>query len=207
VCWQLGEPHDAEQWHTASLEAAREQGSRQWQAHNLAALAEVVCRLGRAAEAERMIQQAIEFSDEINRQHTEAYVLGVAGRVALNLGQPAVQYFERALRIACEISQPYDEIDALIGLAGANLGLGNHSDARVFGEQASARAQEVGYRVLAGRALTVLAEIEFGLGEHGRGVEHADQALELHRQTGHEPGVRRTLRLLGGRVGGTQRSS
>jgi len=63
--------------------------------------------------------------------------------------------------------------------------------------QALELAREAGYRILEGHARSALAEIQLACGRPDQAVEHAREALAVHRKTGHRLGEARTLRILG----------
>lgn len=197
---QLGDFATAGKMYTAALTAAREQGARFRETVCLGRLAEIACATGRMAEADELVQQALRLVRDTGRRHLEVDVLNVAGRIAVQLGQSkaAIEHHHLALGYARDDGNyyHYGVSEALLGLANAYLTLANHEDALLEGKRALDTAQDSGYRVLHGKAATVLAEIELARHNNAQAATYAQQALELHRATGHRPGEDRVLTLL-----------
>jgi hypothetical protein len=84
----------------------------------------------------------------------------------------------------------------LLGLADCRLRLGQTRPARVHAEQALTIARRVGYRLLEGQALTMLAEIDLLDGEARLATTGAERALAIHQEISHRPGEAQTLRVL-----------
>ncbi|MFD1052531.1 hypothetical protein ACFQ1S_46540, partial [Kibdelosporangium lantanae] len=80
--------------------------------------------------------------------------------------------------------------------AAAHHALGHFDKATETATEALREAAEPGYRVLHGQALAVLAESELARGNKEQARTHAQEALELHRATGHRPGEEKVLALL-----------
>ena len=199
--WLLGETDRAAQMYTTTAAMAREQGSRFREAQGMSKLAEIACARGRAEEAAELGQRALALVRTAGRQINEVDVLNAVGRIAVQCGEPesAAEHHQRALALAGEPSHyHYGVTDALVGLADAYLRLGKHDDALLEGKRSLDRAQELGYRVLQGKAATVLAETELARDNEAQAAAYAVQALELHQATGHRPGAERASRLLSG---------
>lgn len=104
----------------------------------------------------------------------------------------------RALGLSQELGNRYTQCRALVALAAAHQLVPNGSTtARASVDQALALAWSGGYRILEGQARTRSAEIWLAAGDPGRAAVEAEQALAIHRATGHRPGEARTHALLG----------
>ena len=119
----------------------------------------------------------------------------------LRRGQPAqaLRQYRESARIATELGVRLIETRAYTGLSSAYRQLGDLDQARAHGREALARARQGGYRVLEGQALTALAETELaGPDADGTGARDlAEEALAVHRETGHRLGLARTFVILG----------
>ena len=120
------------------------------------------------------------------------------GRRRSRLGRAAaaIEEYGRALELARSTSAGYGEVAALIGLAGSR----RPADARRDAELALSLAVRRGYRSLEGQARTALAAAHLALGRTAPAREEALRALDVHRETGHRPGERRTCLLADLRV-------
>src|SRR5262249_8140186 len=105
----------------------------------------------------------------------------------------AVNHYQQALALARETGDPYPETEALIGLAGADVG----EQALALGQQALYTARVAGHRMLEGHAPAGLADTRRALHRPDQAVHHAEQALAIHRETGYRLGLARTLITLG----------
>ncbi len=181
---------------SASLRAAlalhREAGDRYGEADTRIFLAGVLRDAGRPAEAQEEARSALELARDIDDPRAEAEALNALATVECRLGrrQQAIRRHRSALELIRATGDRYPECDALVGLAVAGL---DPAPAR----RALALADEAGYRALAGRARTALAEIALALGRPAEAVEHAHGALAIHRETGQRGGESLTLLALG----------
>jgi tetratricopeptide (TPR) repeat protein len=134
---------------------------------------------------------------ETGERRVEANVLNTLGGIWLRMGRcdDALAQHQQALRVARATANRYPEVVALTGMAAAQAGLGTVALSHVH--QALAVAGEVGYRMLVGRAGTVLAAIHLAGNRVDRCVAAAREALAIHRETGHRLGEARTLVILG----------
>jgi tetratricopeptide (TPR) repeat protein len=58
-------------------------------------------------------------------------------------------------------------------------------------------AVDIGYRVIEGRALTALADLQLANDRSDQAIDYAERALASHRRTGDRLGIARTLIVLG----------
>lgn len=193
--WMRGDLRRAERLYTQTLAMSRKQDSRFREAQALGKLAEIAGADGRMTQAMDLGQQALALVRTAGRPHNEVDVLNAVGRLVVHSGQPglAAEHHRRATGLASKPNRyHYGLTDALVGLADAYLTLGEHEDALLEAKRAHDQAQELGYRILQGKAANILAETELALHNHAQAATYAGQALELHHATGHRPGAERT---------------
>jgi tetratricopeptide (TPR) repeat protein len=210
VCHELGQLPLALEHLERGLEMHREIGERYGEANTLNSLAALQHDLGRDGPALDLVRAALALAAEIGGQRTEAEATSTLAAIELSMGQHqrAVEHYQRALRTLRTNGIAYPQVQALIGLATAYCRVGgfdrvldqpvNHALDRAFHHARSALvlARSAGLRVLEGQALSVLAEVHLARGEPERATDRARQALAVHRETGHQPGETRTVRLL-----------
>jgi DNA-binding SARP family transcriptional activator/tetratricopeptide (TPR) repeat protein len=190
--WLRGDLGGAARRYGQTVAMARTLGSRFREAQGLGKLAEIACAEGRMARAADLGQQALALVRSAGRAQNEVDVLNAVGRIAVRSGRPevAVGYHQRATGLASEPNRyHYGLIDALVGLADAHLALGEHARAQPAARQAHDQARDLGYRILQGKAATVLAEVELARHNHTQAASYVGQALRLHHATGHRPGA------------------
>ncbi len=88
-------------------------------------------------------------------------------------------------------------MEALIALAETLAQDRRLADALTHAQEATALAVDRGYRMLAGRALTVTAAVQLAAGRTDDALESVTAALVRHRETGHRFGEAQALALLG----------
>jgi tetratricopeptide (TPR) repeat protein len=154
-------------------------------------------RLGRAAEALPLFEQALDLYRKIGDRRGEGSVLGNLGNAWLTLGEPrrAVEYYEQALAIAREIGDRRGE-----GVALGNLGttwgqLGEPRRASGYYKQQLKIAREIGDRMGEANALGGLGIACFG--EPRRAIEYHEQALRIAQEIGYRMGEGNALGNLG----------
>jgi tetratricopeptide (TPR) repeat protein len=103
----------------------------------------------------------------------------------------------QALALVSDVGYLKGELRIELDLADALAKSGNYAEAISHAEHARDLAQAGSLDVYLGQALTLLAHLHVSAGHPRRGAELADQALEIHRRTGHRLGEARTLRTLG----------
>ena len=194
AAWLRGDLHDAEKLYSRTLAMARKLGSRFREAQGLGKLAEIASAEGRLARAADLGQQALALVRTAGRAHNEVDILNAVGRIAVRSGQPraAVTHHRQATDLA-DGPNPYHYglTDALVGLADAHPALAGHDEAAPAAKRAYDRARELGYRILHGKAAIILAETELARDNCTLAAAYADEALELHQETGHRLGAER----------------
>ncbi len=174
--------------HTRALVLFREVGDREGAAYTLNNLARVNRDAGRFGEAMTFGLEAHALATETGELRAATAALNAIGTIHLRQGQvdDAVARHEQALALARRTGTRYLEVEALIGLAEARSDAAN-------AELAASIADAIGYRILEGRALTVLA----GLSDSPEAtVALATKALAVHRDTGSRLDEARTLAVL-----------
>jgi DNA-binding SARP family transcriptional activator len=197
-CHALGQLDQALD-HLTHAQALHEQiGDRDTEAETLRILAEVHRDAGRHTDALQLGHAALTLARDNGARRYEADALNALGTIYERLGQHrrAVEHHQQALRLAREIQARFPELTALIGLA-AFQRLGRSDEALACAHQALTLARQSGCRVLEGHALTTLADVYLNLDHPERAADYAEQALAIHRETGHRLGQARTLRILG----------
>ncbi|MEV4567948.1 BTAD domain-containing putative transcriptional regulator [Nonomuraea sp. NPDC049419] len=177
--------------------------------------AELLCSLGRAHLdrggtdlARRSFETALHLAREVDHRTAEAQALH--GLALLSTGDGAlpraIALHREALAIAGDTGALYLTCEARLGLAEAHLRGGRLAEAMTCARQAVTLAEQSRFRVLSGRAVHLLARCcaAGDLLEQARG--HAFHALDVHRGTGHRPGLLSThtflAELLGDDEGG-----
>jgi tetratricopeptide (TPR) repeat protein len=100
------------------------------------------------------------------------------------------------LDIARGIGANYTEAESLNGMAAAYLRGGDVDRAADTALAALGIARQSEYLMLEGQTLTVLAEIREAQHRHDEADRHAQAALRIHTETGHQPGIDRARALL-----------
>ncbi|GAA1024895.1 MULTISPECIES: AfsR/SARP family transcriptional regulator [Amycolatopsis] len=174
-----------------SLDLQCEAGNRGGEAETRSRLALAHSDRGHRAMALECAGTGLALAREAGDPRTEAEALAALAAVLARFGDrpEAIRRYEQALGLIRETGDRYPEADALIGLTTVTA---DPEPAR----QALALAERAGYRALRGQALTALAGALLARGEPEAAVEHALNALAVHRETGQGPGETRTLALL-----------
>jgi tetratricopeptide (TPR) repeat protein len=186
---------------TRALADYRELGARNDEALSLAMLAVVLGNAGRSREALEAVRGAVELAEETGEQRTEAAAHIALAGILRAMGEPeiAAAHDEHALRVAVQIGARFEQCQALLGLAdgGALDRDRDHGRARHHADEALDLARDRGYRVLEGRALVALAELERAEGNSDDARKLAESGLAIHRETGYRRGQAEALRVLG----------
>ncbi|MFI6476829.1 BTAD domain-containing putative transcriptional regulator [Nonomuraea sp. NPDC050663] len=185
-------------YHDDSLEMHRRQGDRHGETATLAWLAHTCLDLGRWEESHHHASTARDQAREIGDRHQLVHSMIVLAAHSLATGDPeaALATCRTALGLAVELGDPYLECDAALGAGSASAADGG-SDAEHLAQRALTIARRCRFRVLEGRALTMLATLAHERADHDQAVEQAFQALAIHRSTGHRLGEAHTHTLLG----------
>ncbi|CAM3738942.1 BTAD domain-containing putative transcriptional regulator [Kibdelosporangium persicum] len=195
----LGKLTDATGHVTEALALYRGTDDVLGQASALDSLASIHADAGRYREARQTATEALELARKIDSLRVESAALNTLGTVHHLQGEPsaALACHSEAHQIAVTAGLSSD-LDALVGIANANVALGSYAEASSTANLALSRALETGHRLLEGQALSALALNALAVGAEA--VSLARQALAVHRETGYRLGIARTLRTLGDAV-------
>ncbi|MFB6719701.1 BTAD domain-containing putative transcriptional regulator [Kribbella sp. NPDC056345] len=158
------------------------------------------CDTGRHLEAFDEASAAVRYAQHMDQPWACSDAHYYLGRSRLLRGEVdlARAEFERAIEFADVGRLPQYRIPAIRGLAEAELAAGRPADAEVHAVNAVEAAR--GWRwapvQLAGAVVT-LGRVELALARPGDAVGRGQEALAIHRRTGHFLGQARALRLLG----------
>jgi DNA-binding SARP family transcriptional activator len=193
VLHDLGQFGEAMDHLRQALSMHREVGDRGAEVETGNELAAVLRDTGDHSAALVHAQAALTLARAIPYPPGEVDALNTLGTIHLRLGHRsiAVDHHRQAHALARDTAHRFGEVHALIGLAAARWD-------GVAAGQAIELANKVGYLVLEGQALTVLAAILLDQGESGEAADLATQALAAHRETGHRLGEAEALLVLGG---------
>lgn len=174
-----------------ALAMHREVGDRGAEADARGDLAAVYRDGGHYGVALDHAHAALALARDSGDAYSEADALCTLGLTYHRLGNPAqaVEHHVCALDLARDTAYCHAETRARIGLADSK---GNLEDA----EQALEQACHSGYRVLEGQARVVVASLRLAEGRPAQAREYAEQALSLHKESGHVLGEARALLLL-----------
>jgi DNA-binding SARP family transcriptional activator len=197
------------QWRSGQLDTARANADRARELYQsignltgegdaLRCLADVDLLSGRPASAEELITRALRLARDIGQHRLEVDSLITLATVRLQRGDPvgAAQDFQQAVAVAGERNR-YWAAEAVIGLAAAYAQDGRLDPARRCGQEAVETVRQAGFRLIEGRALTVLAQVLLADGATHRAADLAAEALAIHRETGHRLGQARSHLVLG----------
>jgi DNA-binding SARP family transcriptional activator/Tfp pilus assembly protein PilF len=183
VCHALGRFDEAVDHLTRALTLHREVGNRGGEAETIRVLAAVHRDTGRLAEALDLAEAALAHAQAAGDRRYEADALNtVASVTRISDPQQAARTYWSALELAREIGNRYPEAEALIGLAVTGP---TRELARGYAEEGLAVARQIGYRILEGDALAVLADIERDRPEVS--TKYAERARAIRSETGHRP--------------------
>jgi tetratricopeptide (TPR) repeat protein len=199
ACHSLGRLDEAVRHLNEGISLSRQCGDRGVEVECLMLLADVHRDLGHHAKALDLGAQALAMSHDVHDRLLQAGTLNVLGAVHNDLGRhrEALEHHQQALDTSKQGNIRHPEVASLIGLAVAARNLGRLCDAGAHAERACAIARDRSFRVLEGFALTALAEISIARAVRPEAIAQVNQALQLHRATGHRLGEARALRTLG----------
>jgi tetratricopeptide (TPR) repeat protein len=200
VLWALGDLRASAQHLTAAVGLARRSGtSPHHRADAIAALARTHRDAGRFDQALELASEAYELVGGSGHRWLESYVLAILGGVHADTGNHDIadEYLLTALRLAREAGFQRGEIIAARELAALHRARGDLERALDLASEARALTCDGEYAVLRGQVLTEIASIHRARGDQQSASAWAEQALEVHRSTGHRVGEARALRVLG----------
>jgi DNA-binding SARP family transcriptional activator/tetratricopeptide (TPR) repeat protein len=166
----------------------REIGDVSNESATLRSMAAVDRDTGRHERAVKRTHLALELARRAGDPRVEADALNTLGTIHQRLGRSteAIHCHRKALDLARRTGIRYNTVEALIELAVARE---DPDDL----QQALSLARTAGYRGLEGHSLTALTRLLLSRGETEQAAEHGEQALKIHRETGHRLGEARTL--------------
>ena len=147
---------------TAALKLEREIGDRGTEASSLRTLAAVHRDGGQTARAVELANAVVALAADLDDRRLEAEAHHILGTVRHRVGRywDAIDNHHHALDLSRRTGYRYTEVEALLGVAAAHAGLGEHGPARQHAERAWAIAEEIGFERLAGRARAILRDLE-----------------------------------------------
>ncbi|WP_018349238.1 AfsR/SARP family transcriptional regulator [Longispora albida] len=175
-----------------ALEIHAGMGSANGEAMTVLARAHLQADRGEGADEIAAVHSALETLRREGDRAAEARALNALAYLELKLGQPAGEHFRQALVLAEETGDQSSQFEALIGLASE----ARPEEALGYAARALAISQEAGYRLFEAAARLELARATLALGDPAGSETYATMALDIYRETGHQPGVSRAGDIL-----------
>ncbi|MFJ8888067.1 BTAD domain-containing putative transcriptional regulator [Streptomyces sp. NPDC102402] len=193
VYWELGRFSDGLGLLGPAMEADDRAGYRDGHAMMLDAVARIRLDLGGHEEALEQAELALAMVEDTKRYWVQAGILNTVAAAHRRLSHPerALKADERALALARTAMFRRAEADTLLSLSLTEHRLGRDDEALDHAGQALHLARSHSFRATEGRILTALFETV-----RTTDVGLAQDALAIHRETGHRPGEARTLLAL-----------
>ncbi|WP_188295072.1 BTAD domain-containing putative transcriptional regulator [Streptomyces sp. CBMA156] len=194
----LGRPGDAIRVLGETLPIHLRSGNRFSESVALSCLAGAHTDVGDHATGRVLAHTALAAAQALRNRALEANALLALGAAQEHAPDPtdAADSYREAIRLAEAANDRFPLVAALVGLATVQAGPDPRAALRTA-ERAVALAREAEFRVLEGRALDALACVRVRLGEARTALELGQDALDLHRATGHRPGEARSRLTLG----------
>jgi tetratricopeptide (TPR) repeat protein len=122
--------------------------------------------------------------EKMKDKRSQANSMAELGTIHLLLGEPrkAIEFYEQALKISCEIGDRQGEGNRLGNLGLAYYHLGEPRKAIEYYDQALKISREIGDRQGEGNRLGNLGLAYYHLGEPRKAIEYYDQALKISRE-------------------------
>ncbi len=189
VALLLGRIRRAERYLQVALEESSEHGFQQEEAATCLALGKVCMAVPRRLEARAYLDQARELAELLGDEDLALASIEALGQLALDEGdaEEAHELYQRALERAGERSEL--GIRALLGLANRSLRLDDLSAASAYLERAEGLAEQLGYRILQGRAVNNLGIIMHSQGDYAGALVQFQRALEIREGIGYRVGT------------------
>ncbi|MFF9497865.1 AfsR/SARP family transcriptional regulator [Streptomyces flaveolus] len=193
VYWELGRFADALDLLGPAVAPNEGTGHRDGRAMMLDTVARISLDLDRHEEGLEQAERALALVKDTNRYWIQASILNAVAAAHRKLAHPdwALQADEQALTLARKVMSKRAEADTLLSLSVTYDHMGRPREARARAAQALHLARAHSFRVTEGQALTALFETA-----RTTNIELAQEALTIHRETGHRPGEARTLLAL-----------
>lgn len=190
---------DARQQLDRSLGLSREFSNLDSETETSRLLADVHAHLGDLDLALELANTALEIARGLDDRQFEPHAWNVLGDIQRQRSRPAeaVEHHRQALRLGRQYEVRFAEVIARIGTACAAVDLGQLDLARDCAADALIQARDARYRLLEGRAMTVLATVHLAARDINAALRQARAAIAVHRETGHRPGEADTLLVLG----------
>lgn len=170
----------------AALDAAQRLDDRPGVAAAHSELGRANARMGRYAEADRLLHRAValfeDLGDPLGQAHCHNNLILVHERrrdFHRALGQAT-----RALRMYRAAGNPVGEARALNNIGWCNTQLGRYADAVRFCERALARQQEIGDRSGESSTLDTLGLVHHNVGRHQQAITCYERARDIYRESG-----------------------
>jgi tetratricopeptide (TPR) repeat protein len=162
-------------------------------------LAAVTYYAGDYAEANRLAQEALEFSTACGDRYGIAVAKTILGQIAYLVGQyeDARRHSRESLAIERELGNRWGTVFTLISLGRVAQALGEYHEARRYFEEGLAIRQ--GLNDLRGVALCLnqLGDVATAMGDHNEARWRYQESLALFKEIGNRSGVATTLTRLG----------
>ena len=172
--------HDATlAWLQRGLELARPTGWAAALGPCLRQMGETLRVMGRLDEAQLVLAEAMEVYAPLRNSRNFAAILGALGDLAFDRGDfaTALDFFRQLLERATRLAQTDLSISGQIGIANAQLKLGNAAEAELEGLIALKQAEEQGATASQMSALRLLARIHATRGDSSLALERLEQAM------------------------------
>jgi DNA-binding SARP family transcriptional activator len=162
-------------------------------------LANLLTDLGRIEEATTHRDAAATMAETMRSTRVDGCVLALRADVALAMDEDedALTYAQRAVDVFREGQNRLELTDALLAAGTAHLRFGAIDPAYESAHASLETALGIEARAYEGRARTLLARVHLAAGRVDDAESAALQALAIHTETGHRPGMAHTLRLQG----------
>jgi tetratricopeptide (TPR) repeat protein len=130
------------------------------------------------------LNEALIAVRETKNKEAEGGHLGNLGIAYFHLGDPrkAIEYYDGALKISCEIGDSQGEINSLGNLGNAYCHLGDPYKSIEYYNQALEISCEIGDRRSEGNHLCNLGLVYFHLGDPHKAIKYYNEALEISRE-------------------------
>jgi DNA-binding SARP family transcriptional activator/tetratricopeptide (TPR) repeat protein len=157
--FDLGRLDESEAQYVEAHALHRQTGNRDREAICLYGLAEVHCAAGRHEQALELARDALAVARDIADRRTEANAAITLGTIygRLDRHRPALEHHRHALQLARQTDSRYIRARALVAVAGAELALGQVTDAHATVQEALALTERDGYQRLAAEARALAA--------------------------------------------------
>jgi len=182
-----------------ALELARQTGDRFEQGLLVNNIAAIHGYEGQWEKAIALFEQAAAIHAEGGRQAEEANALLNIGVAWAQLGDQrrAISLFERALPISRALGDRGRELALLIYLGGTNRDIGENGAAMKYLKAGLEMSRQLGLQRFEAIALNHYALVLYNAHRFEEALEHHEQLLRIHRQTGNVRGEENSLVNLG----------